>query len=256
MSTEIQRNVAAVVVDIEGTVGSLSHVHDVLRPYAHRRLADWVERNWDRDQNAAVFEQIRRLIGSPELDQHGATNALLAWSDDDVKAPPLKTVQALLWAEGFADGSLSGHVYSEVPESLSVWRDAGIARYVYSSGARLAQRAWFAHTNLGDLSPLLDGYFDLTDAGGKRLAESYRRIAAAIGIPAGAVLFLSDVDAELEAAVEAGWQVVGVRRPGDPRGAAVGPHPTVDSLRTIRLRRAVAPTTTRTTGGNEDGRTR
>jgi enolase-phosphatase E1 len=61
-------------------------------------------------------------------------------------------------------------------------------------------------------------------------------IADAIGAAPDSVLFLSDVGAELDAATLAGWHAAGVRRVGDPRGAAVGEHPTIDSLNDVRLK--------------------
>lgn len=184
----------------------------------------------------------------PVSTRPGSPHALAAWSDADVKAPPLKGVQALIWAEGYADGSLQGHVYPEAPESLDRWRRAGIARYIYSSGTRAAQHNWFAHSNLGDLTTLLDGHFDLDDAGGKRDPESYGTIAHTISVAPETIVFLSDVREELDAAVLAGWHAVGVRRPGDPRGATVGGrHPTVCSLDAVHLRAVDRPNDSTTT---------
>ena len=65
------------------------------------------------------------------------------------------------------------------------------------------QRNLFANTTAGDLSAFLSAYFDTT-TGPKREARSYRQIAAALGQPATAVLFISDVSAELDAARAAG----------------------------------------------------
>lgn len=45
------------------------------------------------------------------------------------------------------------------------------------------------------------------------------------------VTFYSDVPAELHAAAAAGWQTVGVARPGEPYGEAdFSPHRTVAAL--------------------------
>lgn len=218
--------VEAVVVDIEGTVGAITHVHEVLFPYARARLADWTARNPEHP----LLDAVRELADAPELDPAGAAEALAAWSDADVKAPPLKAVQALIWADGYAAGELHGHLYEDVPAALRRWRDAGLGCYVYSSGARAAQRDWFAHSNLGDLSGLLDGHFDLDDAGSKKAPASYRTIGRTIGAEPARILFLSDVGEELDAAVAAGWQALGVRRPGDPRGPEIRGHRTVADL--------------------------
>jgi enolase-phosphatase E1 len=222
--------VAAVVLDIEGTTGSISYVHDVLFPYARRRMAGWVSTHRHTPQWTGLLGDVRAHVGDPDLDEQGALAALAAWSDEDVKAPPLKRLQSYVWAAGFAAGDLTGHVYDDVPPTLAEWHARGIRQYIYSSGAARAQRDWFAHTAHGDLTGLLDGHFDLDTAGGKKDPASYRAISAAVGVPAAATLFFSDVAEELDAARAAGWRTVGVRRPGDVRGPAVAGHHTVARL--------------------------
>ncbi|GAA2557410.1 acireductone synthase [Streptomyces levis] len=226
-----------VVLDIEGTTGSLSHVREVLFPYARRELAGWLARHGDEPRVRDLMDSVRRELDRPGLEPDGVAAALAAWSDADVKAAPLKTVQGWIWAEGYAAGHLRGHVYPEVPGVLRAWRAAGIGTVTYSSGSAAAQRDWFRHTGYGDLSGLVDAVFDLDSAGAKTDPASYRAIARVTGERPGRLLFLSDVAAELDAAVAAGWQAVGVRRGGDPRGPAVPGHRTVPSLDRLRVRR-------------------
>ena len=77
---------------------------------------------------------------------------------------------------------------------------ADVTIAIYSSGSVLAQQLLFRSTPFGDLTPLIDAYFD-TSVGAKREPESYRRIAERLGQAAGArCLFISDVPAELAAA--------------------------------------------------------
>ncbi|MFE1776951.1 acireductone synthase [Streptomyces sp. NPDC059008] len=225
----------AVVLDIEGTTGSASHVHDVLFPYARERFADWFSGHRGERRWTELMEEIRTRTGDPRLNEYEAVAALVTWSDQDVKEPPLKRIQGLIWAEGYAGGALSGHVYDDVPPALARWQERGIDRYIYSSGSVAAQQDWFAHSSHGDLSGLLNGYFDLSTAGGKRDPESYRVMTRALGVPADDTLFLSDVGEELDAAATAGWRTVAVRRPGDPRGPKAAGHPTVPSLDDVRL---------------------
>ncbi|MBT2399806.1 acireductone synthase [Streptomyces sp. ISL-100] len=221
--------VEAVVLDIEGTTGSLSHVRDVLFPYARERLDSWAVAHrgslpWQR-----VLDAVRAHIGAGEVTERDVLALLHQWADADAKAPPLKTVQGLIWAEGYASGELHGHVYAEVPRALEGWKARGMARYIYSSGSEAAQRDWFGHTAYGDLRDLLDGYFDLTSAGPKTSADSYRAISGAVRLPASRLLFVSDVGEELDAAAEAGWRTAAVRRPGDERGPVPG-HEVIASL--------------------------
>jgi len=102
-------------------------------------------------------------------------------------------------------GELHSHVYDDAVRGLRRWHDGGLRLYVYSSGSVAAQKLFFAHSEAGDLTPCFSGYFD-TETGAKRDAASYRRIATAIGVPPGEILFLSDIVEELDAAAAAGLQ--------------------------------------------------
>lgn len=192
--------VRAVLTDIEGTTSSIAFVTDTLFPYARARLAGYVVAH--QNELAPILALV------PGLDP---VETLLRWSDEDVKATPLKTIQGMIWAEGYADGALKGHVYSDAADALRRWHAAGLKLYVYSSGSIAAQKLIFGHSNAGDLTPLFSGYFD-TATGPKREAESYRTIADEIGETPGAILFLSDNLQEIEAARAAGMQVLHIDR--------------------------------------------
>ncbi len=99
-----------------------------------------------------------------------------------------------------------------------------------------AQRLIFGHTAYGDLTPLFSGNFD-TAIGGKKDAASYRAIAGAIALPPADILFLSDVEAELAAAREAGFDVLLLARDGLPDRSA---FPAVASFDAILPRETVA----------------
>jgi len=200
---------AAVVVDIEGTVGSIRFVKDVLFPYARSRLRPFVLANRAQPDVARQLEAIKSETGIADVD--GQIAQLERWSDADRKVTPLKALQGMVWAGGYATGELVAHLYNDAIAALKRWTDARLPVYVYSSGSIAAQKLYFAHTRAGDLTAGLAGYFDTT-SGPKQDAESYRRIASTIGRPAGDLLFLSDVAAELEAAMTAGFQAVQVRR--------------------------------------------
>jgi enolase-phosphatase E1 len=208
----------------------------VLFPYARGRLADWLRHHRGDPRLDALLDAVRKEAGRPELDETGTLAALAAWSDADVKAAPLKTVQGWIWAEGYAKGDLHGHVYPEVPRVLRRWRADGIRVFTYSSGSAKAQLDWFGHTMYGDLTGLLDDRFDLENTGPKNDPGSYRRIGRAIGGSGLPPVFLSDTAYELDAATAAGWTAIGVRRDGDTRGPEVPGHFTVPALDRLRLR--------------------
>jgi enolase-phosphatase E1 len=203
------RPIEAVLIDIEGTVTSISAVRDVLFPYARSRLAGFVAAHAGEPEVAEILAQTRALV--PEADP---VASLERWSDLDEKVTPLKTLQGLIWREGYAAGELVARFYPEAPECLSFWKREGLPLYVYSSGSEEAQRGIFGHSQAGDLTGLFGGFFD-TRIGPKREAGSYAAITGRIGLPAGLILFLSDIEAELDAAAAAGLRTCQIVREAD-----------------------------------------
>ncbi|MFP5358268.1 MAG: acireductone synthase [Gammaproteobacteria bacterium] len=196
--------VQAILTDIEGTTSSIHFVHQTLFPYARQHLRRFLREHAGEDEVHRQLDEVER-IENRELSLQDAADVLERWIDEDRKLTPLKALQGMIWAQGYAAGELQGHVYAEVPEYLRRWHGQGRRLYVYSSGSVAAQRLIFGHTAFGDLTPLFSGYFD-TRIGHKREAQAYERITAEIGLPAGAILFLSDVGEELDAARGAGLQ--------------------------------------------------
>lgn len=236
MSAVVAARADTVVVDIEGTTSAADYVFGTLYPYSRARLARWVHERADHPDVRRAVAGVRVLTGRPEASGADVVAQLTGWLDADEKATPLKTLQGLIWAAGFAAGELVSHLYPDVAPALRAWSRAGARLYVYSSGSVPAQRAWFGHTPAGDLTALFSGYFDTENAGPKRMPDSYRAIAAAIGTPAERTLFLSDLVDELDAARAAGWQTIGVCRPGEPNEErGVGTHPRVTSFDQISL---------------------
>lgn len=220
-----------ILTDIEGTTGSIRFVHEVLFPYARERMADFLAAHRDEPAVRAEIEAVARETGVAPDDLSRITAVLIGWIDEDRKATPLKALQGMIWKDGFTSGELIAHIYPDAAARLRGWHEAGHRIFVYSSGSIAAQKLYFAHTSEGDLTSLLDGYFDTT-TGGKREAESYRAIAARIGVAPADIVFLSDVEAELEAAEQAGLRTVWLTRDGRPEGAT---RPPVSSFEEIRL---------------------
>ncbi|WP_405838364.1 acireductone synthase [Streptomyces sp. NBC_01518] len=212
----LQFTVDAVVLDIEGTTSATGFVVDVLYPYSRSRFAALLSERGGDPAVARAIAQVRELTSDPDADAVQIEKTLNTWLDEDRKATPLKTLQGIIWSEGFARGDLVSHFYDDVVPALRAWHSAGLRLYVYSSGSVAAQRAWFTSSPEGDLLPLVSGLYDTENAGPKQEPESYRRIAEATGVEPSRLLFLSDRPGELDAAVAAGWHAVGVRRPGEP----------------------------------------
>jgi enolase-phosphatase E1 len=224
--------IKAILTDIEGTTSAVSFVFDVLFPFAARHLPEFVLARADEPEVATQLDAVRRDCGEPDASVQRVVEILLGWIAEDRKATPLKALQGMVWEQGYQAGQLKGHVYPDAVEALRRWKQEGYDLYVYSSGSIQAQKLIFGCSEAGDLSPLFSGYFDTT-SGPKREADSYRRIASAIGRPGEEILFLSDVVQELDAAREAGLQTVGLAR----EGGVLDGHETVASFAVIDLAR-------------------
>ena len=224
--------VAAILTDIEGTTSSISFVKDVLFPYARRALPGFVREHCHEPEVRRWLDMVAVENGGMCQDEM-IVETLQGWIDEDRKHTALKALQGLIWEAGYRDADFTAHIYPDAAPALREWHAAGLPLYVYSSGSVPAQKLFFGHSDAGDLTPLFSGWFD-TEVGGKRDAASYRRIADAIGTPAGEILFLSDVVEELDAAREAGLQTVLIDRLRDypqPRhGEAMHGHRRVESF--------------------------
>jgi enolase-phosphatase E1 len=229
----IVSGVRAVLLDIEGTTSSVQFVYEVLFPFARRELTDFLRRRWG---DADVARACEMMVGNNATRESVAAEANRLM-DGDVKATGLKELQGLIWQEGYAAGRLTSHVYADVPPALRRWAEQGLDLRIFSSGSVAAQKVFFAHTDAGDLLPLFNGHYDTT-TGPKREAESYRIIAADMKLPATAILFLSDVLQELDAAAEAGVRAGLVVRPGNAPVTAGHAHAVATDFGQIDLQSA------------------
>jgi enolase-phosphatase E1 len=214
--------IRALLLDIEGTTTPVDFVTRVLFPYARARVRDFLIQ---RAGEPAIQDDLARLLsehqaeesagqspppwrdGSPSESLDSAV-AYVHWlMDRDRKSTALKSLQGRIWDEGYQAGHLRGQVYPDVSAALARWRAEGRDVAIFSSGSVLAQRLLFSRSEAGDLTAFIRAYFDTT-TGAKGDPESYRKIARALGHAPAAVLFLSDVIAELDAARGAGMATV------------------------------------------------
>jgi enolase-phosphatase E1 len=230
-------HVRAILTDIEGTTSSISFVKDVLFPYARRALPAFVRQHRDQREVRRWLDMVATEHGSICSDDV-IVETLQGWIDQDRKHTALKALQGMIWEAGYRDADFTAHIYPDAAPALQQWYRQGYPLYVYSSGSVPAQKLFFGHSDAGDLTPLFSGWFD-TEVGGKREADSYRRIGERIGVAAEGILFLSDVVEELDAAREAGMQTRLIDRLQDypqPRaGDAAHGHIRVSSFADVQL---------------------
>lgn len=230
--------VRGILLDIEGTTTPIAFVHDVLFSYARSHASDFLTNNIRSDEVRAdvsmLYEEHARDVvedrNPPELTEEIESLATyIEWLiDKDRKSTGLKSLQGKIWRQGYLDGSLKSQVFQDVAPALERWRAAGLKVSIFSSGSVLAQQLLFAHTDAGDLTKFIDGYFD-TNTGKKGEAESYRRIAVEMGLEPSQIVFISDVVGELDAAEEAGMKTRLSVRQGNPIQAPTH-HQVIDSF--------------------------
>lgn len=225
--------IKAIITDIEGTTSSLSFVKDCLFPYARAHVGEFCRANVENEIVQKLLADVNVEAGT-ELGLEQAINQLIQWIDEDKKITPLKSLQGLIWESGYQRGELIGHLYSDAIHNLQNWKAEGFDLYVYSSGSIYAQKLLFAHTEVGDLTPLFSGYFD-THIGAKNDSNSYENIVAHIGLPSDQLLFLSDIESELNAAQTAGLQTIWLVRDDAPQTEAT--HQQVRNFDEIELER-------------------
>jgi len=230
----------AILLDIEGTVTPISFVKDVLFPFSIENVEHFLREN-TKDQVRTDQALMNRLIyelveiyneettqDTKEIRKIDTSNDnidciirqlvpnIKKWIKLDKKLTPLKTLQGLIWEKGYADGRLRSYVYDDVVKTIfsPEFSASKIPIYIFSSGSVRAQQLLFAHTQHGDQTTKLTGYFD-TAVGAKSEPGSYTKIAQTIGASAANILFLTDVEVEAFAALDVGFRVQIVVREGN-----------------------------------------
>jgi enolase-phosphatase E1 len=222
--------IRAVLLDIEGTTTPIAFVTEVLFPYARRHLRRYLEQHLASPAHGSLWARLRaeheadsrQEAGVPEWTEHPPSSRLedieayVAWlMNRDRKSTGLKELQGRIWEEGYAQGDLVGPVFPDVPIALSRWHSEQRPVGIFSSGSTRAQQLLFRHSSAGDLTPYLTAYFDTT-TGPKAEPASYRRIAESLNVASEAVVFVSDVTRELDAARATGMRTRLAVRPGNP----------------------------------------
>ncbi|KAK7490207.1 hypothetical protein BaRGS_00018552 [Batillaria attramentaria] len=211
--------VKAIVFDIEGTTTPITFVKDRLFPYVRDNIEKYLTDKYD-DAKKDKEEGVDGAVEIPEADagKEEVVKGVVAnvrWQmDQDRKSTELKQLQGHIWRQAYESGEVKGELFEDVAPMVRMLSEEGFVLYVFSSGSVESQKLLFANSTEGDLTDVFTGFFDTT-TGAKTDSESYKKIATEINIPAEEILFLTDLPAEAEAAVAAGWRSALVIRPGN-----------------------------------------
>ena len=206
-----------IITDIEGTTTDIAFVHKILFPYSRERIGAYCLNNHTNSVVVACLDEVRETVlietNQPHISLQSCIDTLLHYIDTDRKHPALKTLQGMIWRKGYENGTLKGHLYDDVLPVLQAWKAQNIGLGVYSSGSVAAQKLLFGYSVCGDITPLFSHYFD-TAIGHKREKQSYENIVKSLNLLPSEILFLSDIEEELDAAEAAGLQTIQLVRDG------------------------------------------
>ncbi|GMT09467.1 hypothetical protein PFISCL1PPCAC_764, partial [Pristionchus fissidentatus] len=227
MSIEGAKPYDALVLDLEGTICTISFVRDVLFPYASKRAEAFLRKNLSeahvkecisriRSDSAAEIsngdKQVRAIGDKDEAAIGDIVHNVKYWIKKDLKIPGMKELQGHIWKEGYASGELTAELF---PDVLPVLKQLLVPIYTYSSGSREAQEQFLRNTKEGDAALYIRYKFSLADIGHKREHDSYVKLADAIGKPVQNILFVTDIEEEAAAARTAGMRAILMIRPGN-----------------------------------------
>jgi enolase-phosphatase E1 len=203
-----------ILTDIEGTTTSVSFVYETLFPYFSTHCRAYIQKHLTEPKIRTQLEAVKTTVwaeNEAQITDNEAIETLLYWTKTDRKHTALKALQGYLWRIGYEKGEIKGHIYADVPPALAKWQQNKIQMGVYSSGSVEAQKLIFGFSDFGDLTSYFSHYFD-TNIGHKREVSAYQNIQQQLQISAQNSLFLSDVEAELDAAQLAGFQTIQLLR--------------------------------------------
>lgn len=243
-STTTNTPIDTVILDIEGTVCPITFVKDTLFPYFIKKLPSILQKfqyplpttttSDNDDDDDPVLNILKQLPENIIQSWESIFNHFKNLVDQDIKDPILKSLQGLIWKQGYENNELKAPIYQDSIKFIESFptvksKDNQRKIYIYSSGSIKAQILLFGHVKNSsttttsidndtiDLNDKLNGYFDITTVGFKNQSNSYIKILQEIDksqYPQ-SVLFLSDNINEVNAAINAGMKSYIVIRPGN-----------------------------------------
>jgi len=249
-TAEHNREIKAVVLDIEGTTCPVSFVAQTLFPYARKQLSVTI---CNPNRKPAISKAIQEAVAEWHEDTDPISKKLLIKasnpttpSEEDVikyfeyliqcdrKSTALKELQGIIWEQGYASGKLESPLYEDVVPALKRWKKQGLLLAVYSSGSIKAQQLLYSHTKSGNISDYFSQWFD-TRTGSKLETNSYTKISKTIRIKPESIVFISDHPGECDAAQASGMSTRFCLRKENPHQDS-GRHQTTHSLLEIKLK--------------------
>ena len=204
-------NINHILTDIEGTTTSISFVHDILFPLSYHRMEDFISKNFSthslKNEISNLTNFIQKENNITNINFLTISTLLKKWIKEDKKDTNLKSIQGKIWKEAFENGSVKGHLYEDIPNIFKLWHNNKKKISIFSSGSIEAQHLLFKYSIFGDMTHYIDQYFDTT-IGMKKEEIAYINIANQLKTDPNTILFLSDIEEELDAAKKANFETI------------------------------------------------
>ena len=218
----------AIILDIEGTVTDRGFFKNTLLPFIKNNLNRFLDDSYGKSETIEVIQQLRQkqkvkkypqmptIVAGNKAQVVKSLNDCILWlMKKQREESEVKQIELLVWLWGYEKGLFKYRIFDDVSIALHQWKvKYGIKLYVYSSAMICGQKLVFVNTNHGNIHCLIDQYFD-SSIGSKRDPQSYRAIAQSIKIQKNKILLIDDSVKEAKAAIDAGLNVVLIKRPGN-----------------------------------------
>ncbi|KAK8160441.1 HAD-like domain-containing protein [Phyllosticta citrichinensis] len=142
MSQDQSKPVTCVLLDIEGTVCSISFVKERLFPYAIEVLPETADAKWE---DAEFQGYVKSFPGLAQQSAKTFSDYAINLMKQDSKVPYLKKLQGYLWKNGWENGAFVAPLYADVVPQLRAWHGSGKQIVIFSSGSVDAQKLLFGH---------------------------------------------------------------------------------------------------------------
>uniref|UniRef100_A0A8C5XWJ0 Enolase-phosphatase 1 n=1 Tax=Microcebus murinus TaxID=30608 RepID=A0A8C5XWJ0_MICMU len=174
----VPAEVAAILLDVEGTTTPIAFVQDILFPYIKENVKEYLQTHWEEEECQQDVSLLRKQAeedahldgavpipgasGSGAQDPQRTIQAVVdnvCWQMSlDRKTTALKQLQGHMWRAAFAAGRMKAEFFADVVPAVRKWREAGMKVYIYSSGSVEAQKLLFGHSTDGDILGLQLGH--------------------------------------------------------------------------------------------------
>ncbi|KAK7539851.1 enolase-phosphatase E1 [Phyllosticta citribraziliensis] len=147
MSQDSSRPLTCVLLDIEGTVCSISFVKERLFPYAIQVLPETADAKWE---DADFQGYVKSFPGLAQKSAKTFSDYAINLMKQDSKVPYLKKLQGYLWKNGWESGAFVAPLYPDVVPELRAWHGSGKQIVIFSSGSVDAQKLLFGHAGTAE----------------------------------------------------------------------------------------------------------